>query len=100
MFSVMFESHYTFLVISTAILGLGMGGIFVHIRARRISEPYGVPPPVVFQYVPQELKEGISELLFSMHRNLEGKKILQKLMIVRFSDSSHQRKSGMILLTG
>lgn len=39
MFSVMFESHYAFLVISTAILGLGVGGIFVHIKAGRISEP-------------------------------------------------------------
>jgi spermidine synthase len=37
MFSVMFESHYAFLVISSAILGLGVGGIFVHVRARKIS---------------------------------------------------------------
>ncbi len=39
MFSVMFESSYAFLVISSAILGLGVGGIFVHIRAGRISTP-------------------------------------------------------------
>lgn len=31
-FSVMFESHYVFLIISLAILGLGLGGVFVHMR--------------------------------------------------------------------
>jgi phosphonate transport system substrate-binding protein len=48
------------------------------------SEPYGIPPLVVSKYLPQELKEGMSKLLFSMHQNLEGKRILQKLMIDRF----------------
>lgn len=39
MFSVMFESHYVFLVLSLAILGLGAGGIFVYKRAEKISNP-------------------------------------------------------------
>ena len=37
-FSVMFESHYVFLVISLAILGLGLGGIYVHMRMAKRSE--------------------------------------------------------------
>jgi len=36
-FSVMFDSHYAFLVISVAILGLGTGGISVHARVGKIS---------------------------------------------------------------
>ena len=35
-FSVMYESHYAFLVISLAILGLGLGGIYVHIRIGKL----------------------------------------------------------------
>ena len=38
-FSVMFEFHYAFLVISSAILGLGVGGIVVYARTRKISDP-------------------------------------------------------------
>jgi phosphonate transport system substrate-binding protein len=53
-------------------------------RIIKRSEPYGIPPIVVSQYVSEELKEGIREILFSMHQNLEGKGILQKLMINRF----------------
>ena len=33
-FSVMFESHYAFLLISLAVLGLGFGGVFVHKRSQ------------------------------------------------------------------
>lgn len=36
-FSVMFESHYGFLVISVAILGLGLGGTYVHKWVGEIS---------------------------------------------------------------
>ena len=43
MFSVMFDSHYGFLVISLAILGLGVGGIYVHTRAGKISNPNLMP---------------------------------------------------------
>jgi len=37
-FSVMFESHYAFLIISLAILGLGLGGVYVHMRMAKSSE--------------------------------------------------------------
>jgi hypothetical protein len=43
MFSVMFESHYAFLVISLAIMGLGVGGIYVHTRVGKISNPNLIP---------------------------------------------------------
>jgi len=39
MFSVMFEFHYAFLVLSLAILGLGTGGIYVHKRIWKASNP-------------------------------------------------------------
>lgn len=39
MFSVMFEFHYVFLVLSLAILGLGVGGIYVHKQLWKISNP-------------------------------------------------------------
>jgi hypothetical protein len=38
-FSVMFDFHYAFLVLSTAILGLGVGGMYVHARSRNIYTP-------------------------------------------------------------
>jgi predicted membrane-bound spermidine synthase len=38
-FSVMFQFHYGFLVISLAILGLGVGGIYAHTRVGEISNP-------------------------------------------------------------
>ncbi len=42
-FSVMFEFHYGFLVISLAILGLGAGGIYVHTRVGDIWSTYQKP---------------------------------------------------------
>jgi len=36
-FSVMFDYHYAFLLISMAILGLGAGGIYMHIRIEKIA---------------------------------------------------------------
>ncbi len=37
-FSVMFESHYVFLVISSAVLGLGLGGVYVHKQVAKSSD--------------------------------------------------------------
>lgn len=37
-FSLMFDYHYAFLLISVAVLGLGGGGIFVHCRFEKISD--------------------------------------------------------------
>jgi spermidine synthase len=39
-FSVMFESHYAFLILSLAILGLGLGGIYVHVRMAKSSSQH------------------------------------------------------------
>ncbi|NOQ43344.1 MAG: phosphate/phosphite/phosphonate ABC transporter substrate-binding protein [Dehalococcoidia bacterium] len=48
------------------------------------SEPYGIPPLVTAKHSPPELKRRISQLLFSMHRDPEGRHILKELMIDRF----------------
>lgn len=53
-------------------------------RIIKKSEPFGNPPVVVSSYLPTKLKERIRQLLFSMHQNSEGKKILAELMIDRF----------------
>ncbi|MEE8430708.1 MAG: phosphate/phosphite/phosphonate ABC transporter substrate-binding protein [Candidatus Desulfatibia sp.] len=53
-------------------------------RIIKKSEQFGNPPVVVSSYLPTKLKERILQLLFSMHQNSEGKKILDELMIDRF----------------
>lgn len=53
-------------------------------RVIKKSEPYGIPPLVAQRFLPAELKERIRRLLFSMHQDPEGQKILKKLMIDRF----------------
>jgi phosphonate transport system substrate-binding protein len=53
-------------------------------RVIKKSEPYGIPPLVAQRYLPTELKERIRRLLFSMHQDPEGQRILKKLMINRF----------------
>jgi phosphonate transport system substrate-binding protein len=53
-------------------------------RVIRKSEPYGIPPVVVSNALPPELKTEIQRLLLTMHENVAGRKILQELMIDRF----------------
>jgi phosphonate transport system substrate-binding protein len=53
-------------------------------RIIKKSEPYGIPPLVASKNLPVESKERIREILFSMHQDPEGKKILSELMIDRF----------------
>jgi phosphonate transport system substrate-binding protein len=53
-------------------------------RIIRKSEPYGIPPLVASKHAPPELKKRISQLLFSMHLDPEGRSILKELMIDRF----------------
>jgi phosphonate transport system substrate-binding protein len=53
-------------------------------RILRKSEPFGSPPLVVSKDMPAQQKELIRQLLFSMHLDSEGKKILNELMIDRF----------------
>jgi phosphonate transport system substrate-binding protein len=53
-------------------------------RIIKKSEPYGIPPLVASKNLPVESKEHIRKILFSMHQDPEGQKILTELMIDRF----------------
>jgi phosphonate transport system substrate-binding protein len=53
-------------------------------RIIKKSAPYGIPPLVAHKNLPLELKTRIRRLLYSMHQDPEGKKILDGLMIDRF----------------
>jgi phosphonate transport system substrate-binding protein len=53
-------------------------------RVIKKSEPFGNPPVVVSSNLPAELKDRIRQLLFSMHLDSDGKKILTELLINRF----------------
>jgi phosphonate transport system substrate-binding protein len=66
-------------------------------RIIRKSEPYGIPPLVASSSFPSDLKERVREVLLTMHEDPEGRKILQNLLIDRFTapreewyDSIHQ----------
>jgi phosphonate transport system substrate-binding protein len=54
-------------------------------RIIRKSEPYGIPPIVASRFLAPELKDRIRQVLFSMHRDPGGQKILNELMIDRFT---------------
>jgi phosphonate transport system substrate-binding protein len=54
-------------------------------RIIRKSEPYGIPPVVASPNLAPDLKDEIRQVLFSMHHNLRGQKILAELMIDRFT---------------
>jgi phosphonate transport system substrate-binding protein len=53
-------------------------------RVIRQSEPYGIPPIVASRTLSTELRERVRQLLFSMHQDSNGRKILQELLIDRF----------------
>ena len=53
-------------------------------RIIKKSEPYGIPPLVASKNLPAESKEHIRKILYSMHQDPEGQKILKELMIDRF----------------
>ena len=53
-------------------------------RIIRKSEPYGIPPLVASRDLPAPMKQRLREILFTMHQDPEGKKILAELMIDRF----------------
>jgi phosphonate transport system substrate-binding protein len=50
-------------------------------RIIKKSEPFGAPPVVASKHLPGDLKERISQLLFSMHQDPEGQIILEGLLI-------------------
>ena len=49
------------------------------------SEPYGIPPIVASSFLASDLKNRVRQVLFSMHRDPGGQKILSELMIDRFT---------------
>ena len=53
-------------------------------RIIRKSEAYGIPPLVASRDLPTPMKQRLREILFTMHQDPEGKKILAELMIDRF----------------
>ncbi|MGD9042817.1 MAG: phosphate/phosphite/phosphonate ABC transporter substrate-binding protein [Desulfobacterales bacterium] len=54
-------------------------------RIIRKSEPYGIPPIVASRSLASDLKERTRQVLFGMHRDPIGQKILSELMIDRFT---------------
>lgn len=54
-------------------------------RIIRKSEPYGIPPIVASPFLASELKDRIRRVLFMMHHDAQGQKILEELMIDRFT---------------
>ncbi len=59
-------------------------------RIIRKSEPYGIPPIVASPFLAPELKNRIRQVLFSMHQDANGQKILAELMIDRFTPTRDQ----------
>jgi phosphonate transport system substrate-binding protein len=53
-------------------------------RVIKKSTGFGNPLLVAARHLPSGTKKDISELLFAMHKDREGKKILDELMIDRF----------------
>lgn len=53
-------------------------------RIIKKSKPFGNPPVVASAQMPNRMKAQIRELLYSMHLEPDGKKILDELMIDRF----------------
>lgn len=55
-----------------------------NIRIIEKSEDFGIPPVVVPSGLNIELKEKLSQILFTMHKDSVGKQILDKLLIEKF----------------
>jgi phosphonate transport system substrate-binding protein len=53
-------------------------------RIIKKSEDYGIPPLVASRTLSSDMKKAVSRLLFSMHQDPQGRKILNQLMIDRF----------------
>jgi phosphonate transport system substrate-binding protein len=53
-------------------------------RIIKKSQPFGIPPLVASKQMSAATKAQIQQLLFSMHQDPEGRKILAELMIDRF----------------
>jgi phosphate/phosphite/phosphonate ABC transporter binding protein len=64
-------------------------------RVIRKSDLYGNPPLVASRTLPHQIKESIRKLLFSMHEDVKGRKILDHLMIDRFIDPRDEWYEGI-----
>ena len=53
-------------------------------RIIKRSQPFGNPPVVASSHISYQMKERIRSLLFKMHQDPDGKKILDELMIDNF----------------
>ena len=53
-------------------------------RIIKKSKPFGNPPVVASSRMPAGMKQRIAQILFSMHQDPKGKKILDELLIDRF----------------
>jgi phosphonate transport system substrate-binding protein len=53
-------------------------------RIIKKSKAFGNPPVVASAHMPNQMKEQIRNLLFNMHLEPDGKRILDELMIDRF----------------
>ncbi len=59
-------------------------------RIIRKSESYGIPPIVASSFLASDLKNRIRQVLFSMHGDPGGQKILNELMIDRFTPTQDE----------
>ncbi|MGD9235518.1 MAG: phosphate/phosphite/phosphonate ABC transporter substrate-binding protein [Desulfobacterales bacterium] len=64
-------------------------------RIIRKSEPYGIPPIVASPNLAPDLKDDIRKVLFAMHHDLRGQKILSELMIDRFTPPRDEWYDGI-----
>jgi phosphonate transport system substrate-binding protein len=48
------------------------------------SDPFAIPPVVASKVLSSELGERIAQLLFAMHQDPNGRRILRELLIDRF----------------
>jgi len=64
-------------------------------RIIKKSEPYGIPPLVAARHLSPQDKDLIRELLFSMHQDSDGKKVLESLMIDRFLPPKEEWYEGI-----
>jgi phosphonate transport system substrate-binding protein len=65
-------------------------------RIIKKSKPFGNPPVVASSHLPNPMKERIRKLLYNMHREPDGKRILDELMIDRFIAPKEDRYHPII----
>jgi len=73
------------------------------VKIIQTSPPYGMPPVVVHPHLNPEIKAQLREILLDMHKDEEGKAILEKLHIDRFvpaDDSAYDSVRQMLEAVG